>query len=214
MYETKIQIKIQAAQKIIDDFLQILRLNDTSDGVKICQEKELVNYYKKMSTIIKSMERIDPPWEFRIVHPGIILALTNYRSAIMELINYCNDKNKKHLEFMLNLIEQGYHLMEENEEHILKINPKDGKIREAKFKNSCFIATAIYGDINALEVVTLRNFRNDYLLERWWGRIFVHIYYKFSPFMAKYLEKNSKLSNYTKKILNNFLKYVNRQNKY
>lgn len=211
MYETKVQSKIFAAQRIIDDFLEILRNNNVENGLKICQEKELATYYKKMSSIIKSLERIDPPWEFRTVHPGIILALTNYRSAISELLNYCTDNDKKHLEFMLNLMEQGYNLMEENEEHILKMNPHDGKIREQKFKR-CFIATAAYGDINAPEVVAFRNFRNEYLLMRNWGRILVKIYYKTSPSLAKYLENHSKSANGVKIILNNLLKYINPQN--
>jgi hypothetical protein len=103
--------------------------------------------------------------------------------------------------------------MEENEEHILKINPQDGKIRKQKFKR-CFIATAAYGDINAKEVVAFRNFRDKYLLRRNWGRIFVKIYYKTSPPLAKYLENHSKAANGVKKILNNLLKYINSQNKY
>lgn len=214
MYEIKIQNKIREAQIIIDGFLDILRKNDSEMGLKICQEKELTMYYKKMSSIIKYMERMDPPWEFRMAHPGIILALTNYRSAIMELLNYCHDKDQKHLEFMLNLMEQGCQLMEENESHMLKMNPEDGKVREERFKNKCFIATAAYGDFNAPEVISLRNFRDHYLLKRMWGRFLVEIYYQTSPPVASYLENHSKLSNYTKKCLNNLLKYINRQNMY
>jgi len=213
MYETKVQSKILAAQRIIDAFLEILRNNNEKNGLKICKEKELVSYYQKMSSIIKSLERIDPPWEFRTVHPVIILALTNYRSAIRELLNYCTQRDEKHLEFMLNLMEQGYNLMEENEEHMLKMNPHDGKIREQKFKK-CFIATAAYGDINAPEVVAFRNFRDEYLLMRNWGRIFIKIYYQTSPPLANYLEKHTNVSNSVKKILNNLLKYINSQNKY
>ncbi|MDO9045313.1 MAG: hypothetical protein Q7U35_08405 [Methanobacteriaceae archaeon] len=83
MYEIKIQNKITEAQIIIDGFLDILRENNSEMGLKICQEKELTMYYKKMSSIIKYMARMDPLWEFRIAHPRIIVALTNYRSAIM-----------------------------------------------------------------------------------------------------------------------------------
>lgn len=214
MYEIKIRSKITEAQMIIDGFLDILRENDSEMGLKICQEKELTAHYKKMSSIIKYMERMDPPWEFRMAHPGIILALTNYRSAIMELLNYCHDGDQKHLEVMLNLMEQGYQLMEENEPHILKMNPEDGKEREERFKNKCFVATAVYGDFNAPEVISLRNFRDYYLTRRIWGRILVKIYYQTSPPLAKYLANHSKLSNYAQKFLNNILKYINRQNKY
>lgn len=214
MYEIKIRNKITEAQVIIDDFLDILRDNGAEGDLKICQEEELAMYYKKMACIIKYLERMDPPWEFRMVHPGIILALTNYRSAIMELLNYCHDGDQKHLEFMLNLMEQGYQLMEENEPHMLKMNPEDGKAREERFKNKCFIATAAYGNVHAPEVVALRNFRDYYLLKRIWGRFLVDIYYQTSPPVASYLENHSKLSDYTRKFLNNLLKYINRQDKY
>lgn len=213
MYETKIQTKIFEAQRIIDGFLQILRENNDS-GLNICKEKELTDYYKRMSKIIKSMERMDPPWEFRNAHPGIILALTNYRSAIMELLNYCHDKEEKHLEVMLNLLEQGYQLMEENGEHLSKMNPQDGKLREERFKNRCFIATAAYGDFNAPEVISFRNFRDEYLLQRKWGRAFVKIYYKTSPPVAAFLEKHSKLSHQIRLILDSILKCINWNNKY
>ncbi|MDO9045312.1 MAG: CFI-box-CTERM domain-containing protein [Methanobacteriaceae archaeon] len=115
---------------------------------------------------------------------------------------------------MLNLMEQGCQLMEENEQHMLKMNREDGKVREERFKNKFFIATAAYGDFNAWEVISLRNFRDHYLLKRMWGRFLVEIYYQTSPPVAKYLENHSKLSNYAEKFLNNLLKYINRQNRY
>lgn len=56
--------------------------------------------------------------------------------------------------------------------------------------SGCYIATACYGDYNSLEVLVFRHFRDNYLLKKKFGRRFIKIYYKYSPFLA------DKLSNY------------------
>lgn len=48
----------------------------------------------------------------------------------------------------------------------------------------CFIATAAFGSDMAPEVQSFRDFRNKYLLSHSWGRAFVKMYYKYSPFYA------------------------------
>jgi len=44
-------------------------------------------------------------------------------------------------------------------------------------KSSCFVATAVYGDINAPEVNVLRDFRDTVLMENGLGRKVVDLYY-------------------------------------
>lgn len=49
----------------------------------------------------------------------------------------------------------------------------------------CYIATAVYGSYDCPEVWVLRRFRDDMLAETWSGKIFIKIYYKFSPTLVK-----------------------------
>ena len=56
--------------------------------------------------------------------------------------------------------------------------------------SACFVATATMGDYNHPTVRELQKFREDYLLHREWGRIFVRVYYKWGPYFARVIENN------------------------
>ena len=49
---------------------------------------------------------------------------------------------------------------------------------------ACFIATSVYGDPRAPEVIAIRRFRNEVLEPRWYGRILIRCYYRISPPVA------------------------------
>ena len=75
-----------------------------------------------------------------------------------------------------------------------------GEIPNSGAKNSgksgCFIATATMGDYDHPAVLQLREFRDQYLLKRDWGKTFTKYYYKFGPYPAKVISR----SNFLKKI--------------
>ena len=52
-------------------------------------------------------------------------------------------------------------------------------------KGGCYVATCVYGSYDCPEVWTLRRFRDYYLDERKWGKVFINIYYKISPKVVK-----------------------------
>lgn len=66
----------------------------------------------------------------------------------------------------------------------------------------CFIATAVYGDHYAPEVIALRRFRDEALATRALGRAAVSMYYRVSPPIAAYLTRNAILGAAVRLLLN------------
>ena len=58
-------------------------------------------------------------------------------------------------------------------------------------KSGCYIATAVYGSYSCPEVMTLRRYRDDYLANKAWGRLFIRIYYALSPALARHIRPDS-----------------------
>jgi hypothetical protein len=56
-----------------------------------------------------------------------------------------------------------------------------------------FYSNRNYGDYNHPVVIQLREFRDQYLLERNWGRKFTQYYYKWVPYPAKIISKSNLL---------------------
>ena len=53
-------------------------------------------------------------------------------------------------------------------------------------KKGCYVATAVYGSYDCPEVWTLRRYRDSDLSGSWYGRLFIRIYYMFSPTIVKW----------------------------
>lgn len=57
-----------------------------------------------------------------------------------------------------------------------------------KSSDGCFIATAVYGNYDAPEVIELRNFRDSVLKKTEFGRKFIKKYYQWSPSLANFIK--------------------------
>jgi len=72
---------------------------------------------------------------------------------------------------------------------------------EYKKVSGCFIATAAYSDFNHPVVLDLREFRDNYLENRQWGRVFIKKYYIYSPKLAQIISHSNFLKSATRCIL-------------
>lgn len=79
-------------------------------------------------------------------------------------------------------------------------------------KEGCYIATAVYGNYDADEVLVLRKFRDKFLQKYFLGRNFIKLYYAISPTLAKKLKSEYTITKLTKKILDKFVCYLKKKN--
>ncbi len=73
----------------------------------------------------------------------------------------------------------------------------------------CYIATAIYGSYDCLEVLTLRRFRDEVLSKTWYGKVFIQIYYAVSPKLIEVFGEVELVRGFCKKKLDRVVSYLN-----
>lgn len=72
----------------------------------------------------------------------------------------------------------------------------------------CYIATAVYGGYDTPQVLKLRHFRDEVLMNSAFGRAFVRVYYKLSPPVAKRLGADSPMTRCIRRALDWLVKRV------
>ena len=68
-------------------------------------------------------------------------------------------------------------------------------------KQGCYIASAVYGSYDCPEVWILRRYRDGYLKQSIWGRLFIRCYYAISPSIVKVFGKNATFNNLWRRYL-------------
>lgn len=84
-----------------------------------------------------------------------------------------------------------------NPSHEIKIE-KEGPIEK---EGSCYIATAVYGNHNAPQVIFLRQYRDEVLLQSHTGRLFIKVYYNFSSGFANWIANRGYINLFIRKVL-------------
>ncbi|MFN3916993.1 MAG: CFI-box-CTERM domain-containing protein [Flavobacteriales bacterium] len=70
---------------------------------------------------------------------------------------------------------------------------------------SCYVATMVYGSYDAPEVMVLRQFRDNFLQKFYFGRLFIQIYYKYSPHFVARFRHNQTIHKPIRFLLNGFV---------
>lgn len=97
---------------------------------------------------------------------------------------------------------------------IIKIEAKQDAAEDLMSKmpdintDPCFVATAVYGDSNCLEVEKLRYWRDSFLSERSLGRRFIDYYYENGARWADLIEPYPVLKKTIKSCLDIFTKFI------
>jgi len=127
-------------------------------------------------------------------------------------VNYANgDGVPKDLEmakYWISLAADGNECKKEKEA-LAKI-PKGAKL----LKNAgggCYIATCVYGSYDAPEVLCLRQFRDEVLASSIFGRLFIALYYFFSPPIAERLKKMQRTNVFVRKTLDKAVERLNKK---
>jgi len=74
--------------------------------------------------------------------------------------------------------------------------------------SGCYIATMAYGDYNHPQVIVLRQFRDNILEQYILGRLFIKLYYYYSPKIVKRVQNKQVINDVTRNILNKFIKLI------
>ena len=74
-----------------------------------------------------------------------------------------------------------------------------------KSSKGCYIATMVYGDYDDPNVQVLRSFRDEKLSKSFYGRKFIHYYYKYSPQLVSRLKDFKTINSFIRIILDIFI---------
>ena len=115
-----------------------------------------------------------------------------------------NEKLTDKLRAELDKVHDDEYKRQDMEDH--KFNANISKMNESN--SNCFIATAAYGTPFAKEIDVLRIWRDTALTNSYIGRSFINFYYKFSPPIARNIEKSPTKKNIVRNLLNPIVKLL------
>lgn len=110
-----------------------------------------------------------------------------------ELIKICNSYRKTFGSYAGDFIDR---VMQECSAWVRENDPTNAAtLPRPSAKPTCFIATASCGSQNDPRVLALQEFRDNWLLKRESGRLFINLYYGVSPPLARIIGRSALLQN-------------------
>lgn len=98
-------------------------------------------------------------------------------------------------------------IFEEENQRIIN-SQRNVKQYDTPTDKRCYIATAVFG-VSAPETIKLRQWRDDYLKNYYFGRKFITVYYKISPFLIR--KSPHFIKPIVKMVLRGFVKLIGRK---
>lgn len=79
---------------------------------------------------------------------------------------------------------------------------------KANASSGCYIATMVYGDYSHPKVMILREFRDERLLNSFFGRCFIKIYYTTSPYIVTKLRNQTRINRVIRSVLDRLIRHL------
>lgn len=83
--------------------------------------------------------------------------------------------------------------------------PATKSSKKSQSSGGCYIATSVYGSYDCPQVWVLRRFRDEILASKWYGLLFIKIYYAISPTLVKLFGNYSLFKRFWGRILDNMV---------
>ena len=80
---------------------------------------------------------------------------------------------------------------------------------KTKKNEGCYIATMAYGDYDHPQVMRLRKYRDEVLMQSFMGRMSVKIYYFVSPKLVSLLRGHEKTNAFIRELLDKYIQWLN-----
>jgi len=86
------------------------------------------------------------------------------------------------------------------------IENKSKKVDGKPKREGCYIATMVYGDYNSEEVILLRAYRDNKLIQNNFGKTFLKWYYFISPYLVRLLKDKKHINSLIRRLLDYIIK--------
>ncbi len=169
---------------------------------------------KSINTIVEYNNEISRGLNFHNIYINIFIfpffnvnlpanEVSNEKNNFISLINNINfDEFENFKSIIIKLVNTISVKLNEDSYFISNMSGQDSRSK------NCYVATLVYEDIDHPKVQILRNFRDKKMSSNFFGKIFIIIYYKYSPILVKKLRYQFGIQKIVKYFLDIFIKKI------
>ncbi len=199
IYNCRMNIRINLPNYEFDDIF-----SDYKETIKYNTEN--LNNYKNYTENLDDISEQEKSNVFKTIEN---LRLKTYSSLIAYCVNnHRMDRVRLTLEELKAYLSTCKYMPENELRKYKEMTDETLQELQGPRNEGCYIATAVYGDYDAPQVIILRKFRDTVLQESLLGRLFIKMYYKYSPPVAARLEKTMRINSFVRKILDIFIEKI------